>query len=63
MILGPLGEIIAGPVFNERTILHATLARDTLIRSKLDFDPVGHYARPDVLSVMVDREEKKAVYY
>lgn len=63
VILGPLGEIIAGPVFNERTILHATLARDTLIRSKLDFDPVGHYARPDVLSVMVDREEKKAVYY
>jgi nitrilase len=63
MILGPLGEIIAGPVFNQRTILYAELDRATLIRSKLDFDPVGHYARPDVLWVGVDREPKEAVRF
>jgi len=63
MVVGPLGEIIAGPVYNESTIIYADIDRDTLVRSKLDFDPVGHYARPDVLSVHVDKEEKKAVHY
>lgn len=63
VILGPLGEIIAGPVFNQRTILYAELDQATLIRSKLDFDPVGHYARPDVLWVSVDRESKEAVRF
>lgn len=63
MVVGPLGEIIAGPIYNENAILYADIDRDTLVRSKLDFDPVGHYARPDVLSVYVDKEEKKAVHY
>jgi len=62
-IIGPLGEIIAGPVFNEQTILYAELDRATLIKSKMDFDSVGHYARPDVLSVVVDKEKKQAVKY
>jgi len=61
VIVGPLGEIIAGPVYDEKTILMADLDRDTLVKSKLDFDPVGHYARPDVFSLQVDREEKQAV--
>ncbi|MDE4305834.1 carbon-nitrogen hydrolase family protein [Phaeobacter gallaeciensis] len=60
-IVGPLGEIIAGPLFGERGILYAELDAATLIRSKLDFDPVGHYSRPDVFSLKVDTEEKKPV--
>lgn len=63
MVVGPLGEIISGPVYNENTIIYADIDRDTLVKSKLDFDPVGHYSRPDVLSVHVDKEEKKAVQY
>lgn len=63
VIIGPLGEKIAGPVFNEKTILYAELDRATLIKSKMDFDPVGHYARPDVFSVVVDKEKKQAVKY
>lgn len=63
MIIGPLGEIISGPVYNERVIIYATIDSDTLVKSKLDFDPVGHYSRSDVLSVHVDKEEKKAVHY
>ena len=63
VIVGPLGEVIAGPVFNQRTIIYAELDRSTLIKSKLDFDPVGHYSRPDVFSLRVDREEKKPVHF
>lgn len=61
VIIGPLGNVLAGPVFDERTILYADLSREELIRSKFDFDVVGHYARPDVFSLQVDREEKKPV--
>jgi nitrilase len=63
MIAGPLGEIIAGPVWDQRAILYADLDRATLIRARMDFDPVGHYARPDVFSLNVDRQPKRAVNY
>lgn len=60
-IIGPLGEVIVEPVYNERTILYATLSNDELIKSKLDLDSVGHYSRPDVFSLQVDITEKKVV--
>jgi nitrilase len=63
MIIGPLGEVIAGPVFNEATILYAELDQMTLTRSKLDFDPVGHYARPDIFSLHVDDQAKRPVTF
>ncbi|KAF8317585.1 carbon-nitrogen hydrolase [Clavulina sp. PMI_390] len=46
MIAGPLGEILAGPLFNEAGILCVEVDLDDIQRAKLDFDPVGHYARP-----------------
>lgn len=63
VIIDPLGTVLAGPVYDQRKILFAELDRDTLVRSKLDFDPVGHYARPDVFSLKVDSEAKHAVQF
>jgi nitrilase len=54
MIVGPLGEILAGPVFDQETILCAELDTDDIVRAKFDFDVVGHYARPDVFKLLVD---------
>lgn len=48
MIVSPLGEILAGPLFDKEGILYATLDRREVIKSKLDFDAVGHYRRSDV---------------
>jgi nitrilase len=47
-LISPLGEIIAGPVYNRESIITADLDRDQVSSSKFDFDVIGHYARPDV---------------
>ncbi|GLI21119.1 nitrilase [Xanthobacter flavus] len=54
VIVGPLGEVLAGPVLDEETILTAEIDLDDIIGAKLDFDPIGHYARPDLFSLNVD---------
>jgi nitrilase len=58
-IVGPLGEVLAGPVFGEECVLTADLDRADLVRAKLDFDVVGHYARPDVFRLEVNEQAMK----
>ena len=47
-IYGPLGECLAGPLYDEEGILTATLDLSEIPRSRFDFDAAGHYNRPDV---------------
>lgn len=50
MIVSPLGEVLAGPLFDTEGILYAQLDLNEVIKSKLDFDAVGHYRRSDVFN-------------
>lgn len=61
MIVGPLGEVLAGPDFSGETILYATIDPAEVIRGKYDFDVTGHYARPDIFNLVVDVSPKQAV--
>ncbi len=47
-IVSPQGEFIAGPLWDEEGILMADLDLDEVLKSKLDFDVIGHYTRPDL---------------
>jgi nitrilase len=47
-IVGPLGDNLAGPLWDEEGILVAEIDSTSLAAAKFDFDAVGHYARPDV---------------
>jgi nitrilase len=53
-IISPLGEVLAGPLYDEEGILYAELDLAEIVRAKLDFDVVGHYARPDVFQFIVN---------
>jgi nitrilase len=53
-IIGPLGQVLAGPVFNQSQILVADLDMAEIARGKYDFDVVGHYARPDIFQLHVN---------
>jgi nitrilase len=60
-IIDPLGKVLAGPVFDQETILFAELDMDEIARGKYDFDVAGHYARPDVFRLSVDERPSKPV--
>jgi hypothetical protein len=55
-IIGPLGQLLAGPVYNENAILTAEIDLAEIARSKYDFDVVGHYARPDIFQLHVNEK-------
>jgi nitrilase len=53
IIVSPSGKVIAGPLFDAPGTLQAEIDLDEIILSKLDFDPVGHYARNDIFDFKV----------
>jgi nitrilase len=55
IIVDPSGHVLAGPLTGESGILYAEIdaARGRL--SRREFDVVGHYARPDVFRLSVNR--------
>ncbi len=61
MIIDPLGKVLAGPVFNEDALLTAELDMSVIPMAQMDFDAVGHYARPDVFSLHVNTAPQRAV--
>lgn len=60
-IVGPLGNVLAGPEFNGETILYADIDLDDVARAKYDLDVTGHYARPDLFHLEVDESVKNPV--
>lgn len=52
-IVAPGGEVLAGPLIGERGTVEATLNIDLIAAARRTFDPVGHYARPDVLALTI----------
>jgi len=53
-IISPMGKVLAGPLYDKEGMLFADLDLAEVARSKLDFDVVGHYARPDVFQLIVN---------
>jgi nitrilase len=46
-VVGPLGELLAGPVYGEECVLTADLDRADIVWVKFDFDVIGHFGRPE----------------
>ena len=60
-IVSPLGDLLAGPLYDQEGILYADLDMAEIVRAKVDFDVVGHYARPDVFQLTVNETPALAV--
>jgi nitrilase len=62
-IINPFGEVLAGPDFSGEALLLADIDLDEIPRGKYDFDATGHYARPDVFTLLVNEHDTRAVVF
>lgn len=57
-IAAPDGSWVVEPVVGEERIIVATLDHRRVREERQNFDPAGHYARPDVARLVVNRERQ-----
>ena len=60
-IIAPGGKYLAGPVYDEETIVYAEIDLDATIESNRWVDTAGHFSRPDVFQLRWDRRPKAPV--
>ncbi len=61
VIVDPDGKILAGPLEAEEGILHATVPREHLVGPRWQLDVAGHYSRPDLFELRVNRQPRPGV--
>lgn len=57
-IAGPDGEWVVPPAGPEETLVVATIDHRRVLEERQNFDPAGHYARPDVTRLEVNRQRQ-----
>ena len=55
-VIAPYGHYATQPVWDEETIIYADLDMNLPAACKMEHDAVGHYARPDVLELIVNEK-------
>ncbi len=63
VIYKPFGGVHAGPMHKEKGLLIADIDVDAARASRRKFDASGHYARPDVFSLHVNRTKQTPVTF
>ena len=62
-IAGPDGEWILEPVINKEGIFYETLDFSKVLEERQNFDVVGHYSRPDITKLHVNRDRQSTVSF
>ncbi|KAI8626865.1 carbon-nitrogen hydrolase [Xylariaceae sp. FL1651] len=62
-VAGPLGTRLTEPLWDKEAIIYADLPMMEITESRLDFDPVGSYSRPDVFTLTVNTKPGTTVNF
>jgi nitrilase len=62
-IAGPDGEWIVEPVLNKEGLIIEAIDFNRVLEERQNFDVVGHYSRPDVTKLIVNRERQSTVEF
>jgi nitrilase len=60
-IAGPDGEWIVSPVVGKEELIIETLDFNRVLEERQNFDPAGHYSRPDVTRLTVNRKRQSII--
>lgn len=62
-IAGPDGSWLADPLVGEEGLVIAEVDLAAVRAARHNFDPTGHYSRPDVFDLTIDRRRQAAVHF
>ncbi|MCL1124728.1 carbon-nitrogen hydrolase family protein [Shewanella surugensis] len=63
LVVSPKGEIVAGPLSKEKGYIILDIDVELASSSKRALDVAGHYSRPDVFKLQVDRSRQSPVRF
>jgi nitrilase len=61
VIIGPLGDVLAGPLLNKEGLISAKIDMNDIAKARYDLDVIGHYARPDIFELRVNETPRQSV--
>lgn len=63
VVVKPFGGVVAGPLVKEKGILYAMIDPEDSRRARKPLDVTGHYGRPDIFTLQIDRRAMPPVNF
>ena len=63
VVIAPGGESVAGPLHEQQAVLYAEVDPAQAANARRTFDVAGHYARPDVFTLQVNRRRQSPIEF